>query len=366
MSRTAIVVILVAIVALLLSTGYYLYLKDQEAPIKFGTENAQTRTIVKKTVATGSVVPRREVEMKPQVSGVIDKIYVEEGQIIRKGDLIARVRIIPNMVTLNNAENRLSLSKIALQNAKREYDRNKGLFEEGVIAESAYRQFELTYENAKEERQNAEDNLDLIKRGSSRRSGKFTNTNVRSTITGMILTVPVEVGNSVIEANTFNDGTTIATVANMDQMIFEGKVDESDVGKIRTGMDLILRIGAIEDETFLATLERISPKGVEENGAIKFEIVAALQKPDSNQSFIRANYSANADIVLEQKDSVLAISESLLQFQNDSPFVEVETSEQQFEKRQIKTGLSDGIFVEVVEGIQLQDNIKNPQEVIEQ
>ncbi|MEO1448567.1 MAG: efflux RND transporter periplasmic adaptor subunit, partial [Bacteroidota bacterium] len=260
---------------------------------------------------------------------LIEKLYVEAGDPVKKGDLIASIRIIPDMVTLNNAENRVRRAKIALEQAKREYDRSKALKEDGVVAEANYQEVETNYLNSQEELNAAEDNLQLIRKGSTKRSGKTANTNVRATISGMVLDVPVEEGNSVIEANTFNDGTTIAIVANMDEMIFEGKVDESEVGKIKTGMALLLTIGAIESETYTAMLEHISPKGIEENGAIQFEIRAAVNLKEGQ--FIRAGYSANADIVLERRDQVLTIPESLLQFgKNDTPYVEVETSSQIF------------------------------------
>lgn len=356
--RSITIVILVLLLGGFMAGGYYLYSKEQKPPTIYKTQKPIIATIINKTVATGAVVPRKEIEIKPQVSGLISKLYVEAGDIVKKGDLIAQVQIVPNMVSLNNAENRLSIAKISLTNAKREYTRNKNLWEDGVIAESLYRQFELTYENAMQEVEAAKDNLELIKKGSTQRSGKTSNTNVRATITGMVLDVPVEEGNSVIESNTFNDGTTIAIVANMDEMIFEGKVDESEVGKIRAGMDLLLTIGAIEGEEFRATLEHIAPKGVEENGAIQFEIRAAVNL--SKEQFLRAGYSANADIVLDRRDSVLAIPESLLVFEGEKTMVEIETESQQFKKQEITTGLSDGINIEVLSGIDKETALKNP------
>lgn len=346
------------------ATMYYLYSKSQKKPVVYETEQPFVTDILKKTVATGSVVPRKEVEIKPQVSGLIDRLYVEPGDAVKKGDLIATVRIIPDMVTLNNAESRVNRAKIALNDAQREYKRFKELFEEGVVPETDFRQFELNLKTAQEEFSAAEDNLEVIREGSTKKYRQTGNTNIRATISGMILEVPVEEGNSVIEANTFNDGTTIATVADMDEMIFEGKVDESEVGKLRAGMALVLTIGAIETESFDAVLEHIAPKGVEENGAIQFEIRAAV-KLRENQ-FIRANYSANADIVLERKDSVLAIPESLLLFEGDSTFVEVEVTPQEFEKQPVRTGLSDGLNIEVVAGVDENTHIKNPHKVVEE
>lgn len=350
------VFILVVILGAFVFTIYFLYTKSQAKPVVFETTTATTSNIVSKTVATGSVVPRKEIEIKPKVSGIIEKIYVEEGTIIHKGDLIAKVRIIPNMVSLNNAESRVNRAKIALQNAERNYNRQKELYEQNVIPKTDFEEYDLQYQNAQEELIAAENNMELIKEGQTKTAGESTNTIIRSTINGMLLDIPVEIGNSVIESNTFNDGTTVAIVADMGEMIFEGKVDESEVGKIHEGMDLILTIGAINDVSFHAALEHISPKGVEENGAIQFEIKAAVELIDT--VFVRAGYSANADIVLDKRDSVLAISEALLQFENDSAFVEIETEPQTFEKRFIETGLSDGINIEVLSGLTKEDKIK--------
>ena len=339
-------------------TLFYLYSKSQKKDVIYATETPSYRDIVKKTVATGSVKPRREIEVKPRVSGIVDELFVEPGNRVKTGDLLARVKIIPDMVSLNNAENRLNRAKLALDNAQKEYNRQKKLFDDKVIAQAELDAAELDLNNAKEEVNAAESNLQLIKEGVTKKTGTATNTLIRATISGMVLDVPVEVGNSVIESNTFNEGTTIASIADMGEMIFEGLVDESEVGKIKEGMDLILTIGAIDNKKFDAKLEYISPKGVEENGAIQFEIRAALTLDEDY--FIRAGYSANADIVLERVDSVLAIPESLLQFDKDKPYVEVMTGDQQFEKREITTGLSDGIYIQVTDGLDENTKIKNP------
>jgi HlyD family secretion protein len=346
----------VALLGVFAYTIYFLYQKSQTKPIVYETTTAFISDIIKKTTATGSVVPRYEIEIKPQVSGIIEEIYIEAGKSINKGDLIAKVKIIPNMVALNNSESRVNRAKINLENAKRNFDRQKELLDENVIAQTEFEAYELAYNNAIEELTSAQDNLDLVKEGQTKSSGKPTNTLIRSTITGMVLDVPVEIGNSVIESNTFNAGTTIATVADMDDMIFKGKIDESEVGKISEGMPLILSIGALEDVFFNADLEHISPKGVEENGAIQFEIKANVKL--MADKFIRAGYSANADIVLDRVDSVLTVSENLLKFENDTAFVEVETGPQQFEKRFIETGLSDGINIEILSGLTKEDKIK--------
>ena len=325
--------LLVIVLTGFIGTIWFLYNKSKAETVVYDTATPFVTNIIKKTVATGSVVPRKEIVIKPKVSGIIDEIFIEAGEYVKTGDAIARIRIIPNMVNLNSAESRVSRAKIAQENAKRNYDRQKQLFDQQVISKNDFERYELDYLNAMEELESAENNLQLIRDGQSRNSTKESNTVVRSTISGMVLDVPVEVGSSVIESNTFNDGTAIATVADMGEMIFKGNIDETEVGKIREGMNLILTIGAIDQQNFHATLEHISPKGVEENGAIQFEIRAAVELSES--AFIRAGYSANADIVLDRKDSVLAIQESLLQFDKDTAFVEVETKPQQFERRTI-------------------------------
>ncbi|MFK5857104.1 MAG: efflux RND transporter periplasmic adaptor subunit [Bacteroidota bacterium] len=340
-------------------TMYFLYEKSQVQPIIYETTNAFVTNIIKKTTATGSVVPRKEIEIKPVVSGIIDNIYVEEGEMVKKGDLIARIRIIPNMINLNNAKSRIDVANINLKDAKRNYNRQLSLLEKGVIAKADFETYETAYSNAKEELQTAQETLELIEEGQTKNSGGQTNTLVKSTIDGMILNMPVEIGYQVIEANNFNAGTTIATIADMSEMVFEGNIDETEVGKIKEGMPLILVIGAIEDIEFAAILEHISPKGTEVNGAVQFEIKADVTLLDDQ--FIRSGYSANANIVLDKVDSVLAISEGLLLFENDTVYVEVETEPQVFEKRYIVTGLSDGINIEVVEGLSKDDKIKKQQ-----
>ncbi|HAN18599.1 MAG: efflux transporter periplasmic adaptor subunit [Bacteroidetes bacterium GWC2_33_15] len=350
--------LIVIIIGVFIATIFFLYQKSKKEPVVYETKTPFVTNIIKKTVATGSVVPRKEIEIKPQVSGIVEAIYIQPGDVVKNGDLIAKVRIIPNMINLNNAEARLESAKINFDDAKMVYDRQKKIFDEGVIPAAEFQQYEISLNRAKSELNAAENNLQLIKEGVTKDSKNTTNTLIRSTIEGMVLDVPVEQGNSVIESNTFNAGTTIAIVANMGEMVFEGKVDETEVGKIKTGMNLLLTIGAIEETQFNALLEYISPKGVEENGAIQFEIKAAVKLKEDY--FIRASYSANADIVLDRRDSVLAVEESLLTFKNDSVFVEIETAPQVFEKRKVDVGLSDGINIEILSGLTKTDKIKIP------
>ncbi len=348
--------LLVLFAAVFIYTFYYLYQKSAAKPVVFETEQASYRNIVKKTVATGSIKPRKEIEIKPQVSGIIEKLYVQAGDQVKKGDLIAKIKIVPNLANLSNGENRLNRAKLAVEQAKIDYDRNKMLQEQRVISLAEFQQFKLAFENAREEVKAAEDNLEIIREGVAKSSSGTTLTLVRSTATGTILDVPVEEGFSVIEVNNFNVGTTIATVADLGEMIFEGKIDESEVGKIKVNMPLILTIGAIDQTKFDAKLEFIAPKGISENGAIQFTIKAAVQLNKAH--FIRAGYSANADIVLDRVDSVLSLPEALILFENQAPYVEIETANQQFEKRMIKTGLSDGVNIQILDGISIQDKIK--------
>ncbi|MBN2484964.1 MAG: efflux RND transporter periplasmic adaptor subunit [Bacteroidales bacterium] len=351
--------LLVAFAGLILYGFYFLYQKSKQKDIVYEVKNPTIDNIVQKTVATGKVTPRKEIAIKPQVSGIIEELYVEAGEYVKKGDLLAKIKIIPDMVALNEAESRVNRASLQLEDAKLVYDRQKKVFEQGVIPEAEFQKTRIEYNTAIENLESAENNLQLIKEGITKKAGTVTNTLIRSTIQGMVLDVPVEVGTSVIQTNTFNEGTTIASVADMGEMIFEGKIDETEVGKIKEGMKLELTIGAIENEKFDAELEYIAPKGVEESGAVQFEIKAKVKLSDNN--FIRAGYSANANIVLDRRDSVLVVSESLIKFENnnkDSVYVEVETQPQVFEKRYIKTGLSDGINIEVVNGITITDKLK--------
>ncbi|MGZ4098353.1 MAG: efflux RND transporter periplasmic adaptor subunit [Bacteroidia bacterium] len=357
------IILIIILIGGLIWTFYFLFQKSQEVPIVYNTVKPFDTAIVKKTVATGSVIPRREVNMKSQVSGIIEKLYIVAGQEVKQGDIIAKIKIIPNMLSLANAESRINTAQLNYDNAKMEYDRNKLLHDQNVISKAEFQVFELKIKSTSEELSAAQNQLQIIKEGASKTSGSSSNTFVKSTITGMVLDVPVKEGGQVIESNTFNEGTTIASVANMSEMIFEGKLDESEVGKVQPGMEIVLTIGAIDKERFKAKLEYIAPKGITENGAIQFLIRASITK--ENGSFLRAGYSSNADIILSKKDNVMAIPESVLQFDHEKPFVEVETSNQKFEKRIIKTGLSDGINIEILEGLKKTDKIKLPQLVEE-
>ena len=336
----------------------YLALKEKKDPVIYETKEPFITDIIKKTVATGSIKPRKEVEIKPQVPGIIQEIYLEPGRMVKKDDLIAKVRVIPEMRELNAAETRLQQAKIKYDYQKWRYERQKETFNEGITPEQDYHNTEADYKNAEAEYDAAENNLQIVKEGVAKNTTS-TNTLIRSTMDGMILDVPVEIGDTVIQSNSFNAGSTIATVADMNDLIFEGKLDESEVGKIKTGMKLIITIGAIDDVNFTATLEHISPKGVEESGTILFPIRAKVDLVEN--IFVRAGYSATASIVLDRREQVLAINESVLQFDKDNKtFVEVETTPQNFEKKYIEVGLSDSINIEVLSGLDKEARVKVP------
>lgn len=355
MKKTIIFVALgLALIAVLVWFGK----KNNKSAIEYETETPFKATIVRKSVATGKVVPLEEIEIKPRISGIIDKIFLEEGAKVQKGDLIASVRVVPNVQALNSAQSNVRSASLQRDNAKVLYDRNKELFNKGVIPRQEYEAAELRYNNAKEQYNNAASNLQIIKKGAASGMGRTANTNIRAEISGTVLEIPVREGSSVIESNTFSPGTTVAIIADMNKMIFEGKVDESEVGKLVKGTKIDIELGAFQDKFFPAKLNFIAPKGTEEQGAVQFKIKADVTLEEGY--YLRAGYSANANIVLEKKDSVLSIREALLRFdkKTDKPYVEIETEDQKFVKRQIKLGISDGINVEVLDSIQEGDKIK--------
>lgn len=345
---------LVAIV--FIGTIVFLYKKSQQPPTVYKTDSPVTTTIVKKTVAIGKVIPRREIDVKSQVSGVVEKVYVVAGQNVKKGDILAKITLRPNMLNVNSAESQVQTAKINLQNSEVEYNRQKRLFAQKLISESEYNKFLVTYNLQREAVNNAENALLLLKSGATKNSDKVSNL-IPATVDGMVLDVPNKEGAFIVESSTFQSGTSLATLADMNDMIFEGLVDESEVGKLKEGMELVLNIGALQGKPFSAVLEYVSPKGVTDQGTIKFTIRAAVKL--NKDLFLRSNYSANADIVLEKKENVLAINEGNLIIEDKANYVEVETAPQKFEKREVKTGLSDGINIEILSGLKASDKIKH-------
>jgi HlyD family secretion protein len=330
---------------------------NSQSAIAYETKNPFISKIEKKTVATGKVVPEDEVEIKPQISGIIEKIYLEEGDKVNAGDLIAVIKVVPNEQALNQASGRVRNAELARNNTRIEYDRNKQLFDRGVISSQTFNEYQLQLDQADQELENSRADYQIIRRGSAGGSSS-ANTNIRATVTGTILEIPVEEGDQVIQSNNFNEGTTIATIADLGKMIFEGQVDEGEVGKLELGMPLEISLGAIEGQTFQAKLRFIAPKGIEETGAVQFKIEGDVNVDDS--FMIRAGYSANASLVLEKRDSVLVIPEALLQFDNetDKPYVEVSVGDQKFERRDVEIGISDGVNVEITSGLSETDKVK--------
>jgi len=358
MNKTTKIILFSIFGILFLTVMIWFAKKNSKSPIEYTTEKAFKATIINKAVATGKVVPLEEILVKPQISGIIEKIYLEEGAKVVKGDLIATVRVVPNIQSLNSASGRVEKVKIQLDNAKINYKRNKELFNKGVISKADYEKFELPYSQAKQDLKNAISDFDIIKKGSTAGLGGVANTNIRATMSGIILEIPIKEGDQVIQSNTFNAGTTIASIADLNKMIFEGKVDEAEVGKLKNGTILNVTLGAIGKKEFKAKLNFIAPKGTEVNGAVQFKIKADVEL-DKNY-FIRAGYSANASIILDRRDSVLSIKEALLKFhkKTEKPYVEVKIGDQEFEKRDVELGLSDGINVEILKGITAKDEIK--------
>ena len=372
MKRTGTIITLLVIVIAFSAGIWYIYSKDKTNPVVFQTETASIKTIVKKTVATGNIVPKEEVFIKPNISGIIHEIFVVAGDVVLSGDLIAKVKVVPNINSLNSAKNNINSAKtqvetarLALESQKSIYLRQKELFDKAVVSANEFDQALLSYNQA-QQRYNQENVLltaaqqtfDIVKTGTAKGLGAAANTEIRATVSGMILDIPVKVGNQVIESNNFNDGTTIATIADVEKMIFEGKVDESEVGKITENLPLEITVGAIENKKFNAVLDFIAPKGVSENGAIQFEIKGTLN--NQNATFIRAGLSANASIILARAENVLSIKEALVQYdpKTKKPFVEIATGAQEFQRKEISLGVSDGLYVEVLEGVTQQDNIK--------
>ena len=346
--------------AIFIGTFVFLYQKSVPEETTYEINTAQLLDIEKTTIITGKIEPRDEVNIKPQISGIITELYKEAGDAVKKDEVIAKVKVIPDMSSLSSAENRVKLAEISLKQAQTDFDRMKNLYTEKVVSAEDYEKSEVTLKNAKMEMSNAKDALHIVRDGISLNNAQMSTTLIRSTIDGIVLDVPVKVGNSVILSNSFNDGTTIATVANMQDLIFRGKIDETEVGRVITGMPVKITVGAIQDLTLDATREYIAPKAVEENGANLFEIKAAIQLPADVK--IRAGYSANAEIVLERATKTICVPEASLEFVGDSTFVYVLTdsnsSTQHFQRRPITTGTSDGINIEVKKGLKVGERVR--------
>ena len=360
MKNGKLILLVVGVLLVFVGTAYTVkHLRDQEqqAEASYNTESPRTADIVLKTLASGSVQPRQEILIKPQVSGIVRRVLVEPGDAVKAGEVLAEVMIVPDVAALSNAESRLARAKITLDDAQLNHERNADLLTRGVVAIAEAQRTELALKQAREELYAAEDNLRIVQEGVTARGGdNSSNTLVKATVSGMVLEVPIKKGNSVIEANNFNEGTTIASVADMADLQFVGKIDESEVEKLHEGMPIRLTIGAIEGIQIPATLEHISPKGIEEGGAIQFEIKAAVILTEGQ--FLRAGYSATADVVLDERSQVLALSERLIQYDVNQPFVDVLVGDNIYERRDLKVGLSDGLVTEILSGVTEKDEIK--------
>lgn len=352
--------IIFALIALVfIGTFVFLFRNSRPEKIEFQELEATVMDINRTTVVTGKIEPRNEVNVKPQINGIIAELYKEAGQQVKEGEVIAKLRVIPDMNSLSSAQSRVRLAEINLKQAKTNYEREKSLYDKKLVSDEEYDQVLQSYNQAKEEAAAAQESLEVIRDGVSSRNTTGSSTLVRSTITGLILDIPVKVGNSVIQANTMNDGTTVATVADMSDLIFDGNIDETEVGSLVEGMPMHISIGALPDYSSEAALEYISPKAVENNGANQFEIKAAVQVTGSGH-MIRSGYSANAEIVLETLREVLAIPESALEFDGDDTYVYRKNAAGGYDRVQVQTGLSDGINIEVKSGLTAGDKLRGP------
>lgn len=368
--RILVGLLLVGLLAGFAATLFFLYKRSKGDPPVVKTEKPTKADIVRKAVATGSIVPRKEVFIKPRVSGILKRVHVVAGQRIEEGDLIAEVKIIPDVIQLTRAEGELRSADIAVKHAESELHRAERLAEQGVMSDRDLEDRRLEFDLRRAEYGSAAANLQVVREGaiakatpapgSKASKEASSNTEIRATVGGVVLDVPVLEGSSVIEANNFNEGTTVASVADMNDMIFVGKVDEADVGKVRVGMDVSIQIGAVENRSFDGTLEYIAAKGKLVDGAIQFEVKAALRPIEDKSVVIRAGYSASAGIVLEKKVDVLTLGEKLMQFEGDKPFVEVKTGPTAFERRDLKVGISDGIRIEIIDGLGEAEEVKVP------
>ena len=363
--------IIAAIIALIfIGTFVFLWQKSQPKEIVYSEFTPKLDSIQKTTIITGKIEPRNEVYVKPQISGIITEILKEAGDYVQAGEVIAKVKVIPDMGSLSNAEARVRLADINLEQAKVDYDREKNLYDQKLVSADEFDKVSQQLRQAKHELSAATDALQVVRDGFSKSNASASSTLIRSTISGVILDIPVKVGNSVINSNTFNDGTTIATVANMNDLIFRGNIDETEVGQLSMGIPLKITIGALQDMTFDAALEYISPKATETNGANQFEIKAAVtvsRDADASKkgaAKIRSGYSANAEIVLARADKVLIIPESAIEFSGDSTFVYVltdSTAEKNYDRRYVETGLSDGVNIEIKKGLTDKDKVRGPE-----
>lgn len=357
-------VVAALVLLVFVATFVFLWMKSQPVPEEYEVFTAKSMDLRKTTVVTGKIEPRNEVNVKPQISGIITDLYKEAGDRVEAGEVIAKVKVIPDMAQLSAAQARVRLAEVNVKQARVDYGREKTLYDKGLVAAEEYEKSKQTYDQAQEELEAANDNLQVVRYGVSARNAGESSTLIRATISGLVLDVPVKVGNTVILSNTFNDGTTIATVANMADLIFRGNIDEIDVGRLVSGMPMKITVGAMHDLQLQASLEYISPKAVETNGANQFEIKAAVKVTDDN--LIRSGYSANAEIVLAEAKGVLAVPESAIEFEGNDTYLYVvkgSGDNMQYERRKVETGLSDGLHIEVKKGLKAGEKVRGPKKI---
>ena len=362
MKKYSKLIIAVIIALIFIGTFVFLWQKSQPKEVVYSEFTPQTEDIQKTTIITGKIEPRNEVNIKPQISGIIAELYKDPGDYVNAGDVIAKVKVIPDMAQLSSAESRVRLAELNLKQAQVDFGRVENLHNQKLISDDEYDKARQQLRQAQEEKSASVDALQVVRDGVSQSNANASSTLIRSTISGVILDIPVKVGNSVINSNTFNDGTTIATVANMNDLIFRGNIDETEVGQLVNGMNMKITIGALQDLKFDASLEYISPKAVESNGANQFEIKAAVKLSEGSK--IRSGYSANAEIVLARADKVLSIPESAIEFSGDSTFVYVikgEGKNKTYDRTYVETGLSDGVSIEIKKGITAKDKVRGPE-----
>lgn len=356
--RKIFIIVFVLVTLLLFGVSLiYLYKKNRMNPRLYSTEQASFKDITNKIVISGSIYSSKEVSIKPNISGIIEEIFVKEGEVVQKGMTIAKIKIVPNTIEINEIKADVQDLRIILEDRTRTLDRNQRLYNRGVISKVEFDHSVVNQQRAKLAYDSAVEKYELVKTGATKNNGSESNTLIKSTIDGTILQLPVKVGDQVIESNNFYEGTTIAEVGDLSNMIFEGKIDESDVAKVVEGLPMEITIGALGDHTFKGRLNYISPKGILDEGTRQFNVLGSI----SNSShFIRSGLSANASIILDKVSNVMAINEALIQYDDKTqkPFVEIETGNQQFKKQEIKLGISDGIFTEVKSGINLEDKIQ--------
>ena len=350
------VFILIALVVA--GTFAYLFKRSRPQEIRYEELTAEVADIVKSTVVTGKVQPRDEVNVKPQISGIIAELYKEAGQPVKEGEIIAKLKVIPDMSSLSSAQSRVRLSEVNLKQARTNFDREKALSDKQLVSADEYDKVVQALRQAEEELKAAKETLEIVRDGVSSSNKSGSSTLIRSSVSGLILDIPVKVGNTVINSNSFNDGTTIATVADMDDLIFDGNIDETEVGRLSVGMPVKITVGALQDVVIDANLEYIAPKATESGGTNLFEIKASLQVPEGIT--VRSGYSANAEIVLQTAAQVISIAESALQFDGDQTYVYV-LGDNGYERRDVKTGLSDGVNIEIKEGLSLGEKVRGNQ-----